>query len=127
MVKEIIINDVFYLLREERMRGLIIKEAANELGVSSRTIFRMIMDGRLKAEKVAMPYKKDIWIIDPMSVARIQVRKEMEKEIELDKKNKNGWGAFNTKKTKIIDSEAQDMHTISPRMADKPSQNSKEG
>lgn len=74
------INDVYYLLREERMRGLTIKEAARELGTSTRTIFRMIQDGRLKAEKVDMPYgnEKYIWIIDPMSVARIQVRKEMD-------------------------------------------------
>lgn len=74
------INDVYYLLKEERMTGLTIKEAARELGTSTRTIFRMLQDGRLKAEKVDMPYgnEKYIWIIDPMSVARIQVRKEME-------------------------------------------------
>ena len=80
------VNDVYYLLREERMTGLTIKEAARELGTSTRTIFRMIQDGRLKAEKVDMPYgnEKYIWIIDPMSVARIQVRKEM----ELEQKNK---------------------------------------
>lgn len=61
------------------MKGLTIKEAAEELGVSSRTIFRMINDGRLKAEKIDMPYgeEKFIWMIDPMSVARIQVRREM--------------------------------------------------
>ena len=61
------------------MKGLTIKEAAEELGVSSRTIFRMIDDGRLKAEKLDMPYgeEKFIWMIDPMSVARIQVRREM--------------------------------------------------
>jgi len=62
------------------MTGLTIKEAARELGTSTRTIFRMIRDERLKAEKVDMPYgnEKFIWIIDPMSVARIQIRKEMD-------------------------------------------------
>lgn len=86
MVKELIVNDVVDLLREERMRGLTVKEAANELGASTRTIFRMMQDGRLKAEKVDLPYgnEKFYWIIDPMSVARIQVRKEM----ELEQKNK---------------------------------------
>ncbi len=61
------------------MKGLTIKEAAEELKVSTRTIFRMIDDGRLKAEKQDMPYgeEKFIWMIDPMSVARIQVRREM--------------------------------------------------
>ena len=82
------VNDVYYLLREERMTGLTIKEAARELGTSTRTIFRMIQDGRLKAEKVDMPYgnEKFIWIIDPMSVARIQVRKEMEQSKEKEAK-----------------------------------------
>lgn len=80
------INDVYYLLKEGRMTGLTIKDAARELDTSTRTIFRMIQDGRLKAEKVDMLYgnEKYIWIIDPMSVARIQVRKE----IELEEKNK---------------------------------------
>lgn len=78
------VNDVYYLLKEERMRGLTIKETARELDTSTRTIFRMIQDGRLKAEKVDMPYgnEKYIWIIDPMSVARIQVREELKKEAE---------------------------------------------
>lgn len=82
MAKEIEVNDVYYLIREERMRGLTIKEAAKELGITTRTIFRMIQDGRLKAEKVDMPFGDEqfIWIIDPMSVARIQVRKEMKQE-----------------------------------------------
>jgi len=61
------------------MKGLTIKEAAEELKVSTRTIFRMIDDGRLKAEKLDMPYgeEKFIWMIDTMSVARMQVRREM--------------------------------------------------
>ena len=91
MVKEMIIEDVYYLLKEYRMRGLTIKEAANELATSSRTIFRMMKDGRLKAEKVDMPYGKEkyIWIIDPMSVARIQVRKELEQEQKKQKECQN--------------------------------------
>jgi hypothetical protein len=44
----------------------------------------MLQDGRLKAEKWDLPYGRErfYWIIDPMSVARIQVRKEMELEIK---------------------------------------------
>ena len=61
------------------MKGLTIKEAATELDVSTRTIFRMINDGRLTAEKLDMPYgeEKYIWMVDIMSVARMQVRREM--------------------------------------------------
>ena len=61
------------------MNGLTIKEAAKEMDVSTRTIFRMINDGRLKADKLDMPYGevKFIWMVDPMSVARMQVRREM--------------------------------------------------
>jgi len=72
------------------MQGLPIKEAASELGTSTKTIFRMIQDGRLKAEKVDMPFgnEKYYWLVDPMSVARIQVRKEM----ELEQKIQKGWG-----------------------------------
>jgi len=83
------VNDVYYLLKEERMTGLTIKEAARELGTSTRTIFRMIQDGRLKAERVDMPYgnEKYIWIIDPMSVARIQVREELKKEAKQAEKS----------------------------------------
>ncbi len=102
MVKEIVVNDVYYLLKEERMMGLTVKEAAEELGVSTRTIFRMIEDGRLKAEKVDMPYGKEkyIWIVNPMSVARMQVRKEMELEQKAKKSGSSldnrtpekGWG-----------------------------------
>jgi excisionase family DNA binding protein len=61
------------------MQGLTIKEAAKELGVSTRTIFRYIQNGKLKAEKVDMPYgdEKYIWIVNPVSLARIQLEKEM--------------------------------------------------
>lgn len=61
------------------MRGLTIKEAARELGTSTRTIFRYIQNGKLKADKMDMPYgdKKYIWIVNPVSVARIQLEKEM--------------------------------------------------
>ena len=80
MAKEIVVNDVYYLIGEERMRGLTVQEAARELGTSTRTIFRMLKDGRLKAEKVDMPFGKSVWIIDPMDIARIQVRKELEQK-----------------------------------------------
>ena len=72
----------YNLVKEDRMKGLTVKETAEELGISARTVFRMLQDGRLKAEKWGLPYGKDrfYWIIDPMSVARIQVRKEIKKE-----------------------------------------------
>ena len=84
------VNDVYYLVKEERMKSLTIKEAARELNLSTMTVFRMIHDGRLKAEKVGMPHEGEnfIWLIDPMSVARIQVRKEMEQERKNKKEEK---------------------------------------
>lgn len=80
------VNDVSLLFRRERMVGLTIKETAKELVKSTRTVFRMINDGRLKAERVTMPYGKYIWIVDPISVARVQVRKELKEE---EKNNRN--------------------------------------
>lgn len=87
MIKERAYN----LVKGERMKGLTVEEAAKELGVSTRTIFRMLQDGRLTAEKWGLPYGKErfYWIIDPMSVARIQVRKEMELEQELKRRQGN--------------------------------------
>ena len=84
--KPIVIYDVVDMLKDESLKWLTIKKAARELDRSPRTVFRMINDGRLKADKVHLPYKGEpfYWIIDPMSVARIQVRNEM----ALEKKRK---------------------------------------
>jgi len=78
----------YNMVRGNRMKGLTVQEAAIELGVSTRTVFRMLQDGRLKGEKWGLPYGRDrfYWIIDPTSVARIQIRKEM----ELEQKTKKG-------------------------------------
>jgi len=61
------------------MLGLTVVEVAKELGITPRTVFRMLKDGRLTGEKVPMPCGKEnyIWIIDPLSVVRLQVKKEM--------------------------------------------------
>ena len=85
------IHDVAKLIRDSRKIGMTIPEAAKELGMSTRNVFRMIKDNRLEAVKEYLPYgdeKKFIWLIDPMSIARIQVRKEM----ELEHKNKGKKG-----------------------------------
>jgi len=64
--------------------GLTIKETAKELGISVRTVFRMIKDGRLKANKFNMPYMggEFIWLINPISIARIQIRKDSKFDTE---------------------------------------------
>ena len=61
------------------MKGyLTVREAAEELNTSTRTIFRMIRDGRLKAEKYGLPVGRTrfMWLINPVSVARLQLKKE---------------------------------------------------
>ena len=84
--KPIVIYDVVDMIKDERFKTLTIKEAAKALDKSPRTIFRMIKDGRLKAEKFYLPYNGEpfYWIIYPLSIARIQVRQE----IALEKKRK---------------------------------------
>lgn len=57
--------------------GLTIREAAKELQLTQRTIYGLIADRTLIAKKVSLPYAKAIWMVDRMSVARFQVRKEM--------------------------------------------------
>ena len=77
------IHDVANLIRDSRKIGMTIQEVARELGMSTRTVFRMIKTDRLKADRLFLPYgneKKFIWVIDPMSIARIQVRKEIAEE-----------------------------------------------
>ncbi len=57
--------------------GLTIREAAKELQLTQRTIYRLISDKTLLARKVSLPYAKPIWMVDRMSVARFQARREM--------------------------------------------------
>jgi excisionase family DNA binding protein len=66
------------MVKGKRMRGLLVEEAAEELGVSPRSIFRMIKDGRLKAEKWGLLYGKNrfYWLIDPVSVAKLLLQRE---------------------------------------------------
>jgi len=82
-------ENLIFSMRTHRIKGLTVKEASLELGVNVRTVFRMLKDGRLKAEKWKLFQGKGyFWLIDPMSVARLQVRKEMEQEAK--KPNKGG-------------------------------------
>jgi len=94
MAKEIEVHDVYSLLTGMKMLGLTVKETAKELNVSERTIFRMIQDGRLKASKHDMPFGKDIWLINPLSIARLEVKKQMAKENKpLRRKRKSEQGS----------------------------------
>lgn len=89
------VENLIFVLRTQRLKGLTVKEASLELGVSVRTVFRMMHDGRLKAEKWKLSQGiGDFWLINPMSVAKILVRKEVEeevrKELEMERKKKGG-------------------------------------
>ena len=68
----------YNMVKGNRMKGLLVEEAAKELGVCPRTIFRMLRDGRLEAEKWGLPYGRDrfYWIINPVSVAKLLLQKE---------------------------------------------------
>jgi excisionase family DNA binding protein len=82
-------ENLIFQMRSHRIKGLTVKETSLELGVSVRTVFRMLEDGRLKAEKWKLSQGKGyFWLIDPMSVARIQVRKEIEMEQKIKKEGK---------------------------------------
>ena len=72
------IKPAYDMVKGNRMKGLLVEEAAKELGVSARTIFRMLHDGRLKAEKWGLPYgyNRFYWMIDPVSVAKLVLQKE---------------------------------------------------
>ena len=70
-------HDVFGIINERRIvKGISVREASEELNVTERSIFRMIQDGRLEAEKLYLPDGKYIWQINPVSIARLQVRRE---------------------------------------------------
>lgn len=83
------LENLLFMMRSNRIKGLTVKETSLELGVSVRTVFRMLHDGKLKAEQWKRSQGKGyFWLIDPMSVARIQVRKEMEQEAKLEQESK---------------------------------------
>ncbi len=81
-----------YPKRPGRMRGLLVTEAAKELGVSNRTVYRMIRDGKLKAERWDAPYgyKSFYYLIDPVSIAKLILMKEAtgKQRYRFDKENK---------------------------------------
>lgn len=89
------LENLIFMLRTQRLKGLTVKEASLELGVSTRTVFRWMKEGKLRAEKWKLAQGKGyFWLIDPMSVAKILVRKEVEEEVrremEMERKKK-GW------------------------------------
>lgn len=87
MQQDIEVNDVSSLIRGMRMLGLTVKEAAKELGISTRTIFRMIKDGRLEASKHDVPYNRGIWLINPLSIAKLEMKGQMKMELRLKKED----------------------------------------
>jgi predicted DNA-binding protein (UPF0251 family) len=79
--RETQVHDVFGICAERmvKMKGISVRVASEELDVSERTIFRMIEDGRLQATRLYLPDGKYIWDITPVSVARLQLKKEARK------------------------------------------------
>jgi len=56
---------------------LTIRQAAEELSCSQRTVYRMLKDKRLTGRKVSLPYQVAIWQIDPLSVATLKESKNV--------------------------------------------------
>lgn len=75
--RKLLAHDLFYSIKEDSMKGMSIREASEELQVSERTVFRMLEDNRLQGKKIPISGDFYIWEIDPVSVARLQVKKEM--------------------------------------------------
>jgi len=89
------------MLRQYRLRGYTVHEASAALGVSTKTIFRWLKDGKLRGEKYRLATRIGyFWLIDPISIAKIQVRKEVEDEVrkELQLKTKKEKGAKHEKR-----------------------------
>ena len=64
------------------MTRLTVLEAATYFGISKRTVFRRISEGKFKSEKVN---GKVLVILDDDNVAKIDMQKELEiKELELE-------------------------------------------
>lgn len=76
------LENLVFMLRTQRFKGLTVQEAAFELNVSTRTVFRWLKEGKLEGEKWKLSQGIGyFWLINPMSVARILVRKEVEEEV----------------------------------------------
>ena len=52
-----------------------IKQAASALGIHERTVIRMLEDGRLEG-KLIDTLRGKIWLINPLSIAMLLIRKE---------------------------------------------------
>ena len=64
------------------MTRLTVLEAATYFGISKRTVFRRISEGKFKSEKIN---GKGLIILDDDNVAKIDMQKELEiKELELE-------------------------------------------
>lgn len=76
--------DMYDIIKEGNMilKGMSVRDTAQALGVTERTIFRMLGDGRLKATKLDLPDGRYVWDIDTLSVAKLIVRKEVEEQIK---------------------------------------------
>jgi len=69
------VNDIKKII-EGSFRGMTIKEAAKTMGVHERTIIRMLEDGRLSGKLIDIPPNRKLWLIDPVDIAKLIVRKE---------------------------------------------------
>jgi len=81
------LEHLIYMVRTNRIQGLTVQEAALQLGVSTRTVFRWLKEGKVEGEKWKLSQGIGyFWLINPMSIAKILVRKEVEEEMrkELD-------------------------------------------
>jgi excisionase family DNA binding protein len=87
------VEGLIQVLRQYRLRGYTVHEAAIVLNVSTRTVFRWLKEGKLKGEKHRLATRIGyFWLIDQMSVAKILVRKEVEDEVrkEMETQKKGG-------------------------------------
>lgn len=80
------LEGLILMLRQYRLRGYTVHEASAVLGVSTKTIFRWLKDGKLRGEKYRLATRIGyFWLIDPISIAKIQVRKEVEVEVRKER------------------------------------------
>jgi excisionase family DNA binding protein len=85
------VEGLIQMLRQYRLRGYTVHEAALVLKVSTRTVFRWLKEGKLRGEKYRLATRIGyFWLIDPISIAKVQVRQEVEDEVrkEMEMKQK---------------------------------------